>query len=261
MGSVVRLAGLTRLEMQPPSPASSDGSTGMVPVAASDCGSAGRRDRRMIHWSRLLKGAIMANRQSPNPKPLELRVGVDVGSRSHHVAVGLSDGRRLDQFEIPHTAAGFREFFARIERHAKTHRYPIAVAMEGYNGAVQPLGPALGQPGPGPGLATFQRQQPEAGALQGDLSQPRQERFDRLRQEPGAVPAPRSLVDGRRCAPGSHGDARRERRPQAPQPPSSSPGRRTEARPLRDANRSSGAIQPLGPGFCRSPAMPPTGGS
>ncbi len=77
-----------------------------------------------------------------NPQSLELRVGVDVGSQSHHVAVGLSDGRLLDEFEIPHTAAGFREFFSRIERHAKRHPYPIAVAMEGYNGAVQPLGPA-----------------------------------------------------------------------------------------------------------------------
>ncbi len=86
-----------------------------------------------------------------NPQSLELRVGVDVGSRSHHVAVGLSDGRLLDQLEIPHTAAGFREFFTRIERRAKRQPYPIAVAMEGYNGAVQPLGPALGQPGPSPG--------------------------------------------------------------------------------------------------------------
>ncbi len=32
-GSVVRLAGLTPFELPPPSPASSDGSTGMVPIA------------------------------------------------------------------------------------------------------------------------------------------------------------------------------------------------------------------------------------
>ncbi len=74
-----------------------------------------------------------------NPQSLQLRVGVDVGSQSHHVAVGLSDGRLLDEFEIPHTAAGFREFFSRIEGHAKRHPYPIAVAMEGYNGHVRPL--------------------------------------------------------------------------------------------------------------------------
>jgi transposase len=74
-----------------------------------------------------------------NPQSLQLRVGVDVGSRCHHVAVGLTDGSLLEDFEIPHTAEGFREFFARIEGHAKRHPYPIAVAMEGYNGHVRPL--------------------------------------------------------------------------------------------------------------------------
>ncbi len=74
-----------------------------------------------------------------NPQSMQLRVGLDVGSRSHHVAVGLSDGGLLEEFEIPHTAAGFQDFFARIEGHAKRHPYPIAVAMEGYNGHVRPL--------------------------------------------------------------------------------------------------------------------------
>ena len=65
-------------------------------------------------------------------------------ARSHKrkcrsVADGLSDGSLLDEFEIPHTAAGFREFFSRIEEHAKRHPDPIAVAMEGYNGHVRPL--------------------------------------------------------------------------------------------------------------------------
>jgi len=73
------------------------------------------------------------------PQALQLRVGVDVGSQSHSVAVGLSDGSLLEEFEIPHTAAGFGDFFSRIERHAKRHPYPIAVAMEGYNGHVRPL--------------------------------------------------------------------------------------------------------------------------
>ncbi len=75
----------------------------------------------------------------PNPQSLQLRVGVDVGSQCHSVAVGLTDGSLLDEFEIPHTAAGFRDFFARIEGHATRHPYPIAVAMEGYNGHVRPL--------------------------------------------------------------------------------------------------------------------------
>ncbi len=74
-----------------------------------------------------------------NPQALQLRVGVDVGSRCHSVAVGLTDGSLLEEFEIPHTAAGFKDFFARIEGHAKRHPHPIAVAMEGYNGHVRPL--------------------------------------------------------------------------------------------------------------------------
>ena len=74
-----------------------------------------------------------------NPQALQLRVGVDVGSQCHCVAVGLSDGSRLEEFEIPHTAAGLGNFFSRIEGHAKRHRYPIAVAMEGDNGHVRPL--------------------------------------------------------------------------------------------------------------------------
>ncbi|MCH7778277.1 MAG: IS110 family transposase, partial [Gemmatimonadetes bacterium] len=52
-----------------------------------------------------------------NPQSLQLRVG-DVGTRCHSVAVGLTDGSLLEEFEIPHTAAGFGDFFARIEGHA-----------------------------------------------------------------------------------------------------------------------------------------------
>jgi transposase len=74
-----------------------------------------------------------------NSQSLQLRVGVDVGSRCHSVAIGLADGRLLEEFEIPHTAAGFQDFFSRIEGQAKRHPYPIAVAMEGYNGHVRPL--------------------------------------------------------------------------------------------------------------------------
>ncbi len=48
------------------------------------------------------------------PQALQLRVGVDVGSQCHSVAVGLTDGSLLEEFEIPHTAAGFGNFFARI---------------------------------------------------------------------------------------------------------------------------------------------------
>ena len=74
-----------------------------------------------------------------SPVSLQLRVGVDVGSRCHTVAIGLSDGSLLEEFEIPHTAVGFREFFARVEACGRRHAAPIAVAMEGYNGHVRPL--------------------------------------------------------------------------------------------------------------------------
>ncbi len=74
-----------------------------------------------------------------NPVSLQLRVGVDVGSRCHTVAIGLSDGSLLEEFEIPHTPEGFREFFTRIEACGRRHAVPIAVAMEGYNGHVRPL--------------------------------------------------------------------------------------------------------------------------
>jgi hypothetical protein len=76
---------------------------------------------------------------SPPSPAVQLRVGVDVGTTSHHVAIGLTDGRRLEEFEIAHTAAGFADFFRRIERHAKRLAAPVAVAMEGYNGHARPL--------------------------------------------------------------------------------------------------------------------------
>jgi len=74
-----------------------------------------------------------------NPVSLQLRVGVDVGSRCHTVAIGLSDGSLLEEFEIPHTAEGFQDFFARIEACGRCYRVPVAVAMEGYNGHIRPL--------------------------------------------------------------------------------------------------------------------------
>ncbi len=82
-----------------------------------------------------------------NPVSLQLRVGVDVGSRCHSVAVGLSDGSLLEEFEIPHTAEGFREFLARVDACGRRHAVPIAVAMEGYNGHVRPLDSLVGARG------------------------------------------------------------------------------------------------------------------
>jgi transposase len=72
-------------------------------------------------------------------KSLELRVSVDVGYRRHRVAMGLSSGEVLEEFEIDHRPEGFQEFFSRIEKHRKKKHCPVSVAMEGYNGHARPL--------------------------------------------------------------------------------------------------------------------------
>lgn len=68
-----------------------------------------------------------------NPASLELRVGIDVGSRCHNVAIGLSDGRLLEEFEITHTAAGFDDFFERVETSAgaRQTRWERSVNQDG----------------------------------------------------------------------------------------------------------------------------------
>ena len=71
--------------------------------------------------------------------PLSIRVAVDVGSACHRVAVGLPDGKVLDEFDIDHDAGGFKKFFRHIECLEKRHQLPVAVAMEGYNGWARPL--------------------------------------------------------------------------------------------------------------------------
>ena len=71
--------------------------------------------------------------------PLTIRVSVDVGCHKHNVAVGLSNGEFLEEFEILHNSEGFNEFFTHIEAHEKKYACPVAVAMEGYNGYARPL--------------------------------------------------------------------------------------------------------------------------
>ena len=46
---------------------------------------------------------------------VELRVSVDVGYRRHSVALGLSSGEVLEEFEIDHRIEGFQQLFSRIE--------------------------------------------------------------------------------------------------------------------------------------------------
>lgn len=80
-------------------------------------------------------------------KAIELRVSVDVGCRRHSVAMGLSSGEVLEEFEIEHRPEGFAEFFARIEKHQKTKSCAVSVAMEGYNGYARPLDSMVRQHG------------------------------------------------------------------------------------------------------------------
>ena len=68
-----------------------------------------------------------------------LRVGIDVGYRSHRVAIATPDGEIVEEFDISHSTAGFEHFFHRVERHRKRTGVSVAVAMEGYNGYAQPL--------------------------------------------------------------------------------------------------------------------------
>ena len=69
----------------------------------------------------------------------QLQVAVDVGCRRHRVAVGNVAGAVLEEFDVEHNAAGLAEFFARIERLRAERGWPVAVAMEGYNGWARPL--------------------------------------------------------------------------------------------------------------------------
>ena len=80
-------------------------------------------------------------------KSLELRVSVDVGYRRHSVAMGLSSGEVLEEFEIDHRLEGFQEFFTRIEVQRKKRNCAVAVAMEGYNGHARPLDSMVRQRG------------------------------------------------------------------------------------------------------------------
>ncbi len=69
----------------------------------------------------------------------EIRVSVDVGCHSHSVAIGLSSGQVLDEFDIEHHAGGFKEFFKHIEQWERRYGGPVSVAMEGFNGYARPL--------------------------------------------------------------------------------------------------------------------------
>lgn len=69
----------------------------------------------------------------------EIRVSVDVGCHAHSVAIGLSGGELIEEFEIAPSPEGFRRFFDRVSRQEVRYGLPVSVAMEGYNGYARPL--------------------------------------------------------------------------------------------------------------------------
>lgn len=100
----------------------------------NDRDSVSRRDEWMIlrfGYHREATMSVTAQR--------EIRVSIDVGCHQHSVAIGLSDGRLLEEFDIEHKATGFKTFFQRVARWKKQYGSSVSVAMEGYNGYARPL--------------------------------------------------------------------------------------------------------------------------
>ena len=80
---------------------------------------------------------VCLNTHSPG---VQLNVAVDVGCIRHRVAVGLSEGKVLDEFDIAHDGPSLTAFFTRIEHHEREHQATsVAVAMEGFGGYARPL--------------------------------------------------------------------------------------------------------------------------
>lgn len=69
----------------------------------------------------------------------EIRVCMDIGSQSHRVAIGLSSGKILEEFDISHTPQDIQLFFEKINRHKEHYQLPVVVAMESYNGHARPI--------------------------------------------------------------------------------------------------------------------------
>ncbi|MDR3492084.1 MAG: IS110 family transposase [Gammaproteobacteria bacterium] len=69
----------------------------------------------------------------------EIRVCMDIGSQSHQVAIGLSTGKILEEFNISHTPQDIDLFFNKIENHKVNDQLPVVVAMESYNGHARPI--------------------------------------------------------------------------------------------------------------------------
>ena len=50
---------------------------------------------------------------------MEFSVGIDVGARSHHIAILDPDGELSESFEIAHQQSGFDQFFSRLSHHQR----------------------------------------------------------------------------------------------------------------------------------------------
>lgn len=72
-------------------------------------------------------------------KNLEIRVSIDVGCYQHAIAVGLSTGELIEEFEINHNQEGFDAFFNKLHTLEKDYSAQVSVAMEGYNGWARPF--------------------------------------------------------------------------------------------------------------------------
>jgi transposase len=79
--------------------------------------------------------------------PNELKVGIDVGSNIHAVAMSDSYGNIVREFEVSHTANGFQEFFTILEKESHKNNASISIAMEGYNGWARPFDSLILQKG------------------------------------------------------------------------------------------------------------------
>lgn len=74
-----------------------------------------------------------------------LQVSVDVGNQTHWVQVGRR-GRPLQSFPVAHTAAGFEQFFGRVEGHRQEGE-KVLVLAEGSGGWLRPLDRLIQQRG------------------------------------------------------------------------------------------------------------------
>jgi transposase len=69
----------------------------------------------------------------------DIHVSVDVGCHAQRVAVGLSTGELIDEFDLAHRPEGFKSFFDRVDSCQRCYGGAVSVAMEGYNGWARPL--------------------------------------------------------------------------------------------------------------------------